>query len=104
MTAHNPGAKMSLVGAARRLPATSPISVESSITEYGLAQHMLRSLVAAASAIAAAVRSLADARDRIVLAISRAKAPCRPEGTVGERKLADSLDSGITSHFGTLPD
>jgi hypothetical protein len=52
---------------------------------------LLRSVVAATSAITAAVRWLVDATGRVGLVISRMAALCRPEAVIGEPKLVDNL-------------
>jgi hypothetical protein len=79
---------MSLADAARRLPATSPISMEATRTVR--LSTLLLSVVAAALAIKAAVRSLVVATDRIGLTLSRVAAPCRPKALIGEPKLSDN--------------
>jgi hypothetical protein len=64
------------------VPATSPISVEATRTDWLITlQH---SVVAATSAVTAAVRWLVDATGRVGLVISRMAALCRPEAVIGE--------------------
>ena len=65
-----------------------PTAVEA--TETVWLGTLLRSVVDSNSAIAAAVRWLVAATDRMVLAISRVAASCRPEAVIGEPKLSDN--------------
>jgi hypothetical protein len=68
--------------------ALVPLSTAVEATETVWLGTLLRSVVASNSAIAAAVRWLVAATDRMVLAISRVAAPYRLEAVIGEPKLS----------------